>query len=130
MKFISVEFEIFVADFYKSKSQSAIDRELAWGLSIVSLRNLLRAKVCPYTGLVLTVPRQSHPKHSDITIDRIDSTKGYIPGNVMAISRAANNFKSIFENPQYPLDMQTAAIALVRINKQVTRVKGRHEVPK
>lgn len=130
MKFISVEFETFVADFYKNKAQSAIDRGLVWGLSIVSLRNLLRAKVCPYTGLVLTVPRNSHPKHSDLTIDRIDSSKGYVPGNVMAISRAANNFKSILENPQYPLDMQTATVALARMNKQVTKVRSRDEVPK
>lgn len=130
MKFISVEFETFVADFYKGKSQNAIDRGVTWQLSLVSFRNLLRTRFCPYTGVELTVPRLSHPKPSDLTIDRIDNTKGYIPGNVMAISRAANNFKSIFENPQYPLDMQTAAIALVRINKQVTKVKGRHEVPK
>lgn len=130
MKFISLEFENFVADFYKNKSQSAIERGLTWGLSIVSLRNLLRATTCPYTGVALTIPKQSQPKHSDLTIDRIDSTKGYIPGNVMAISRAANNFKSIFENPQYPLDMETATLALTRMNKQVTKVKGRHEIPK
>lgn len=130
MKFISVEFETFVADFYKGKSQNAIDRGVVWELSLVSFRNLLRTRVCPYTGVELTVPKLSQPRSTDLTIDRIDNSKGYIPGNVMAISRAANNFKSIFENPQYPLDMQTAVIALVRMNKQVTKVKGRHEVPK
>ncbi|MDX9668662.1 hypothetical protein [Pseudomonas sp. P8_250] len=130
MKFISVEFETFVADFYKNKAQSATDRGMDWQLSLVSFRNLLRTKTCPYTGVALTVPKLSQPRHSDLTIDRIDSSKGYIPGNVMAISRAANNFKSIFENPQYPLDMQTATIALARMNKRVSRTRVRNEIQK
>jgi hypothetical protein len=130
LKFVSVEFETFVADFYKGKAQSAIDRGVTWQLTLVSLRNLLRTKTCPYTGIALTVPKVSQPRQSDLTIDRIDNAKGYVPGNVMAISRAANNFKSIFENPQYPLDMQTATVALARMNKRVTRVKSRYEVQK
>lgn len=130
MRFVSVKFETFVADFYKTKSQGAIERGIPWELSIVSLRNLLRATICPYTGIQLTVPVLGVPKSSDLTIDRIDNTKGYVPGNVQAISRAANNFKSIFENPKYPLDMETAAVALTRISKHVTKVKNASGVQK
>ncbi|MNC11627.1 hypothetical protein D3C75_593280 [compost metagenome] len=130
MKFISIEFETFVADFYKNKAAIAVERKVPWTLSLVSFRNLLRTTVCPYTGFVLTIPKQSNPKPTDLTIDRIDSTKGYIPGNVMAISRAANNFKSIFENPQYPLNMDVAAVALVRMQKRVSKVRSDHEVQK
>jgi hypothetical protein len=127
VKFKSVDFELFVAEFYKNKAQSALDRKIHWGLSLVSLRNLLSATRCPWTGLTLTRQRPGGtPKHSDLTIDRIDNTKGYIPGNVKAVSRAANNFKSIFENPQYPLDMETALVALARMNKCVTEVRGNH----
>jgi hypothetical protein len=72
----------------------------------------------------MTKPSLSTPRPTDITIDRIDNTKGYVPGNVMAISRMANNFKSIFENPKYPLDMGTASTALIRMHKRVSKVKG------
>lgn len=123
MKFISAEFEQFVAEYYIGKIRSANDRQIPWRLSLLSFRNMMRATVCPYTGVLMTKPNLSTPKPTDITIDRIDNTKGYIPGNVMAISRQANNFKSIFENPKYPLDMETASIALARMHKRVTKVK-------
>jgi len=123
MKFISAEFERFVAEYYVGKSRSAIERDIPWKLSLMSFRNMMRATVCPYTGVLMTKPNLSTPKPTDITIDRIDNTKGYIPGNVMAISRMANNFKSIFENPKYPLDMGTATVALSRMNKRVTKAK-------
>lgn len=129
MRFISIDFERFVAEYYVGKARSATDRGVPWKLSLLSFRNMMRATVCPYTGVLMTVPNTQVPKPTDITIDRIDNTKGYIPGNVMAISRQANNFKSIFENPKYPLDMGTAAIALTRMHKRVTKVKA-HDAKK
>lgn len=124
MKFISAEFERFVAEYYIGKSRSASERNINWAISLVSFRNMMRCTVCPYTGVLMTKPSLSTPRHTDITIDRIDNTKGYVPGNVMAISRMANNFKSIFENPKYPLDMGTASTALIRMHKRVSKVKG------
>lgn len=124
MKFISPEFERFVAEYYIGKSRSAAERNIPWKLSLVSFRNMMRATVCPYTGVLMTKPNLSNPKPTDITIDRIDNTKGYIPGNVMAISRQANNFKSIFENPKYPLDMVTASAALTKMHKRVIQAKA------
>lgn len=124
MKFISAEFERFVAEYYIGKSRSAAERNINWAISLVSFRNMMRCTVCPYTGVLMTKPSLSTPRPTDITIDRIDNTKGYVPGNVMAISRMANNFKSIFENPKYPLDMGTASTALIRMHKRVSKVKG------
>ena len=49
-------------------------------------------KVCPYLGIEL-VYLGSFSKNS-ASIDRIDSSKGYIPGNVMMISSLANTMKS------------------------------------
>lgn len=123
MQFISVEFESFVAEYYVNKAKSAAERQLPWKISLLSFRNMMRTTVCPYTGVLLTKPNLHAPKPTDITIDRIDNTKGYIPGNVMAISRQANNFKSIFENPKYPLDMGTAQVALGRMHKRVAKAK-------
>ena len=50
-------------------------------------------------------------KHS---LDRIDNSKGYVKGNVIAVSNVANNFKSIFENPVYKMDMKMATKKLMK----------------
>lgn len=115
----SPEFEIFVADFYKNKMQSAIDRGIEWKLNIVSVRNLLRTQKCPFTGINLTVPRTKGSLSSDLTIDRIDNKKGYVRGNVMAVSRKANNLKSMFENPEYGMSFEQAAKCISKIGKIV-----------
>lgn len=120
----SPEFEIFVADFYKNKMQSAIDRGIEWKLNLVSVRNLLRTQKCPFTGINLTVPRSSKaPLSSDLTIDRIDNKKGYVPGNVMTVSRKANNLKSMFENPEYGMSFDDAVKCISKMDKKVTSVQ-------
>lgn len=123
MKFTNTEFELFVAQYYQNKVDSCKDRKIEWKLSLISVRNLLRTKKCPWTGIVLTIPRgKGKPQLStDITIDRIDNTRGYVPGNVIAVSRVANNFKSIFENPQYPIDMETAKKMLTKVQKKIKK---------
>lgn len=50
---------------------------------------------CPILGLKLEYGSGNDgnsPSHA--TLDRIDNTKGYIPGNVMVISRLANSMKN------------------------------------
>jgi len=126
MKFTSEEFELFVAQYYTNKVQSCKDRGIEWKLSLISVRNLLRTRKCPYTGIELTVPNKAKGVFpTDITIDRIDHSKGYVTGNVMAISRKANQLKSIFENPQYKLDFLQASLILKKIDKQVNNAKNR-----
>lgn len=52
-------------------------------------------KYCPILGLELEYGAGhdgNSPKHA--TLDRIDNSKGYIPGNVMVISRLANAMKN------------------------------------
>ena len=46
---------------------------------------------CPVTGNKLTV---GGPYDSAMSLDRVDNTKGYVPGNVVAISRKANKQKN------------------------------------
>ena len=118
----SPEFELWVAEFYKGKMASAKHRGLEFKLNLISFRNLLRTQKCPYTGIALTVPRKN-PLHSDITIDRIDNKKGYVPGNVMAISRIANNFKSMFEGDSYPLTMNVCERMLRKMQKKLNETK-------
>lgn len=54
--------------------------------------------ICPYTGIKLTLPTYTSTKDIDVTVraslDRIDSNKGYIKGNVQWISTSINYLKS------------------------------------
>ena len=52
-------------------------------------------KYCPILGIELEYGSGSNgnsPQHA--TLDRIDNSKGYVPGNIMVISRLANAMKN------------------------------------
>lgn len=50
-------------------------------------------EVCPILGVKL-VKNQGSWSNDSYSLDRVDSSKGYIPGNVRVISWRANNLKS------------------------------------
>ncbi len=84
---------------YIGKADNARSRGIEFSLSFTAYKNLMRAKKCQVTGTILTDPRpQKDLLATDRTIDRIDSKKGYVSGNVMAVCHAVNGFKSFFEN--------------------------------
>ena len=64
-------------------SNSAKSRGKEFNLNLTSIRNLMKAKHCYYTGVKLT--------NSNRTIDRVDNDKGYVIGNVVACCE--DNFK-------------------------------------
>jgi len=101
-------FEKWVARLYLSKLDQSSSRGIDFSINLVSLRNILRAKKCYWTGISLTRPKLdgkgnalggNHRRASDITVDRIDSSLPYIKGNVVACSNYANSLKSVFEDP-------------------------------
>lgn len=120
-------FELWVATYYQSKVQSCESRNIEFKLNLLSVRNLLASQTCAYTGMKLTRPRGNGKPliATDVTIDRIDSSIGYVKGNVVAVSNVANNFKSIFENPCYNMEMLMAEKALNKIQKKIKQVKER-----
>lgn len=124
-KEFSADFELWVANYYKAKVESCRDRGIEFKLSLISVRNLLSAKYCGYTGMELTRNKAGAKSacQSDVTIDRIDNSIGYVKGNVIAVSNVANNFKSIFENPVYKMDMKMAEKALKNMQKKLKNVK-------
>jgi repressor of nif and glnA expression len=90
-------FDLYVAKKMSSKASNAKDRGIEFNLTFASMRNLLSAKKCYYTGLPMTKPTGVKQVGSDLTIDRIDASKGYIKGNVVACCYAANQLKSQVE---------------------------------
>lgn len=58
----------------------------------ISKDDITIPKVCPILGLVLT--KGNGYLHNAMSLDRVDNTKGYVPGNVRVISRKANIMKS------------------------------------
>lgn len=54
--------------------------------------------ICPYTGLELVLPQDNNIHNIDLpyraSLDRIDSLKGYIKGNVQYVSTPINYMKS------------------------------------
>ncbi len=49
---------------------------------------------CPILGIKIEASKVSGPLDSSPSLDRIDTTKGYIPGNVQIISNRANRIKA------------------------------------
>jgi len=69
--------------------QSAMDRKLEFGLSFESVKNLLKHQTCYYTGRKF----EAEGPYSR-SIDRVDSAKGYIEGNVVSCTIDINGKKS------------------------------------
>lgn len=98
-----VDFSEWVAKSYLSKKHDAKQRGIEFSLTLVEFTNMLRAKRCQLTGIPLTHRLGSIQKSTDVTVDRKDSTKGYVKGNVHAVCYAANTFKGRFEDKGQPL---------------------------
>lgn len=60
----------------------------------ITLDDIIIPIMCPYLEIQLTSKVESCNHPTTCSLDRIDSSKGYIPGNVQVISRLANLMKS------------------------------------
>ena len=81
---------------YSSWKGKARRRNLAWGVTKEYLRTL--PATCRYTGEELTFERN---KPNTISLDRIDSSKGYIEGNVCFCSTPINLMKSTHTEEEF-----------------------------
>ena len=59
----------------------------------IELEDIIIPKYCPFLGVELT-PSDKKLKPTSATLDRINSTQGYIKGNIEVISHLANTMKS------------------------------------
>jgi len=81
--------DIEVAQKMMQLKQSATSRSLEFELSFRTVKFLLTQKKCYYTGILF-----EDTGGNARSIDRVDSTKGYIEGNVVACTVDINGKKS------------------------------------
>lgn len=95
-----------VAKKFLQLQESARRRGKDFTISLVDVRTLLKKKVCYYTGLKFT-----DEDNFKRTVDRIDNSKGYIKGNVVACTHIANQLKEMLvENKDSPFKDNTKAL--------------------
>ena len=77
----------------KRLQQSAKSRNIEFTLTCSDLNDLSFPITCPILGIPLKWHR-GKPEEDSYSFDRIDSSKGYIPGNIQIISFKANRAKN------------------------------------
>lgn len=107
--------DIDVVSKYYSLFHSAKGREITFDLTFKTLKRLLSQKKCFYTGRKFTDSGKFQR-----TIDRVDASKGYIEGNVVACCQDMNNKKK-------DLTIEEINLLYRKINR---KLKRKHEKPK
>jgi hypothetical protein len=88
--------DLEIAKAYVNKARNAESRDIEFTLPFSEYKKLVTKKKCYYTGMSITKGLENSAH--ELTIDRIDSTKGYVTGNCVACSHYFNKLKSVFEN--------------------------------
>ena len=84
-----------IARSYISKIDNAKTNGHEFSLTFNQYKKIVSRKTCYYTSLPFSNDNQDYKK----TLDRIDNSKGYINGNVVACLNVVNNIKAALENP-------------------------------
>jgi len=87
---MELEGDVYIAQKLLWLKERADTKSVEFNLSLASIRNLVRAKHCFYTGNLLT-EETNHPLQR--TIDRVNCQRGYVKGNVVACARFFNEKK-------------------------------------
>jgi len=91
------ELEIAIGEYWVHLRKSALKRDKEFNLTFADVKKLVTRKTCYYTGKRLDAHR---------TTERLDSSKGYVKGNVVAVCSEANQLKNmIFENQNSTMRM-------------------------
>lgn len=97
-------------------SQSAKERRLEFNLTFRKLKSLLNTKKCYYTDIQF-----DDTTNNRLSIDRVDSYKGYIDSNVVACIVRINGLKSNIKTDELELILK----GINKFNKK--KLKTKHE---
>lgn len=116
-----LDFEHYVAKRYIEKIHSSNQRGVKFELSLISFRNLLKAKKCYYTGIPLVIGGSeiddNNVPDNYLTLERVDPNKGYISGNVRAVSHIANQLKSVVEYKTHTVSYKQLSKMFNKLNE-------------
>lgn len=104
VKDLNEPFSITVSRKHINLYKSAMNRGKEFNLSVSDVRRLLTKKTCAYTGVKLTesLGGNNPTRPTDRTIERVDDSKGYVKGNVVAVCYQANHLKNVLlEQPDH-----------------------------
>lgn len=89
-------FDLVLARFYLNKHRNAKERGIEFTLTLADMRKLLKKKTCHYTGEKLNF---LHGDRNKLSLDRVDSSKGYTKENTVACTTWVNHWKNaVLEN--------------------------------
>lgn len=94
-------------DAYRKNShlkQRAARKGIDFNISMEEMLKFRSTTHCQLTGLTLVIQPSEKKKilYNSLTIDRIDSSKGYVTDNIMVICHYANAMKARLECPNNP----------------------------
>lgn len=118
-----VDFDRVVARKFCNKMDSAKTRNLEFNLSFAQFRALYTRTNCAYTGIPMVIGIDSQQANNELTVERVNNLKGYVAGNVIAVCKAANSIKSVFEDPSTFLTVENAIRMFAKINELTNKVK-------
>lgn len=95
--------DIEIAKKYTNKANNAAKKGHSFELTFAEFKRVINAKYCYFTGIELTNTSGTEINATDVTIDRVDNSLGYVKGNVAPCCHAYNLFKGHLENPSNPL---------------------------
>lgn len=85
-----------VARKFLQVEESARKRGIEFKLNLTTVKNLMKAKKCKYTGLAYDY---TDPERSP-SFDRLDCNLGYVKGNVVSCMKCVNDLKNVLiEHP-------------------------------
>lgn len=85
-----------VARKFLQVEDSARKRGIEFSLNLTTVKNLMKAKKCKYSGLVYDY---TDPERSP-SFDRLDCNLGYVKGNVVSCMKCINDLKNVLiEHP-------------------------------
>ena len=94
---------------------SAKKRKIKFDLSKEDIEKLLTVKRCYYTGIRF----KDSDKHRSRTIDRVDNSKGYEPGNVVACIAKVNFIKNLLLEDDQALTLRQTISFMSKLDKKL-----------
>ena len=86
----------------KFKSSAAL-RGIDWQITIDDVADMYEEQkgLCALTGWKISFPEVGHPQLSTVSIDRVDSSFGYLKNNIQLVDKRVNMMKQQYSQDEF-----------------------------